>query len=307
MLQVRGADAAASHSSWSEPVGVSLVGLRTSVSVFCDSALDGRLDAGLAVGPRDRSLPQRRSEYVFGLAIDNAPGKFQRSVIVNVTPHLLLVNHSGLSIEYRQFQPDLVSYVSTPTFLLPPALGLPHIAHGEGGASPSPGANQGVGVGVGAGAHPGPLRPHSFDDSSEPVQALHWPDSAQKKAICIRPRGYARSVSKWHSKFAGAYDASGGADTADIMWEWRCVCLARLRPCCAPDHSSPRFDCVCMCDCLHRLENVLSAPFPLEIGEISVKMRRHLSGPHKPFAQFGEVTVDLDDNLDGEEQENERA
>jgi hypothetical protein len=43
----------------------------------------------------------------------------------------------------------------------------------------------------------------------------------------------------------------------------------------------------------------------LEIGEFSVKMRRHLSGEHKPFPLFGEVDVQLDNNLDGEEQENE--
>lgn len=141
--QVRGVDDARTQSSWSAPVGISLVGLRSSVSVLCDSSSTGALGEA---DPRDAGTeakrpPSRSSEFEFGLAIDNAPGKFQMSVVVNVTPHLLLVNHSGLNIEYRQFQPDLVSYYPTPVFLLPPS-GAPSSApHGAGtpGAPIAPG------------------------------------------------------------------------------------------------------------------------------------------------------------------------
>jgi hypothetical protein len=48
-----------------------------------------------------------------------------------------------------------------------------------------------------------------------------------------------------------------------------------------------------------------SAPFSLEIGEFSVKIRKKLSGFHRPFPQYGEVDVEFDENLDGEEQYDE--
>lgn len=50
---------------------------------------------------------------------------------------------------------------------------------------------------------------------------------------------------------------------------------------------------------------VCSAPFALDVGEFSVKLRKKMNGQSRPVCAVGNVDADFDENLDGEEQERE--
>ena len=110
---------APARSSWSDAVGINLVGWRTTVSVLYANPQSGTEDS-VPSDPDSKAWQrtQRKGEFVFGVAIDNAPGKFLRSIIVTVTPHVLVVNHCGFDIEYRQLQRDAVGFLSTPSYNL---------------------------------------------------------------------------------------------------------------------------------------------------------------------------------------------
>ncbi len=54
-------------------------------------------------------------------------------------------------------------------------------------------------------------------------------------------------------------------------------------------------------------DRLYSSPFSLDVGEFSVKLRKRMSGPHKPFCVVGNIDADYDGNLDGEEQDDEGA
>ena len=204
---------------------------------------------------RRRKAADLSSEICLGVAIDAAPGKFFRSKVVTVSPHMLVVNKSGFDIQFRQTETDELTTPCTPI------MSLPRRRRTKQGEDHKPVFRAGTGSLIHGNITAGVHEVNGFTWC-----AFHWPRSKDRKSLRAR-------ISESHPTLEGkpastrpetkreevvvmqeggsAGDNEGTAPRGRFYKQWY------KRP----------------------IEWEWSDEFALELGDFSIKMRKRLRGP----------------------------
>lgn len=271
----------ADGSELSKPVGISTTGLKTSATI----PVRGRLQQQLGRDALDAfasSVPAKhRYSLDVGLAVSNVPGSFHRSKVVVLTPRLVLVNKSGFELEFAQAArcclvadpPAAVFRLpSSPPHLLPGVADAAVRAFNAGWRAEGPAAAAAAGAGD---------SPHYWSPVNVSAVWIHptvliyraprsppasqWSDEAAPHSLLVRLRAAPdipplqadSAVSPGRNPFSALsgrrhsqslrLDAAGASDDDAATWEW-------------------------------------SRPIPADAGDVTLKLRRRLYGPHADTA-----------------------
>ncbi len=146
----------------------------------------------------------------------------------------------------------------------------------------------------------------------DPDAVLQWSDVSLARKLRIRVVGAVPPASHWNSQESlrvpapatiSALSTNDDAEPEAADWEWRsvfrvllvftrvCVRHGLLRVCVRHGllRVCVRHGLLLVCVRHGLLRVCCSAPFPLEVGEFSVKIRRRLSGVHKPLFDIAET------------------